>query len=267
MGSAQDDERLERGSPDRFGYSWQHFAELSPEQELQFRRWTCLLNPDTDWTQKTFLDVGCGMGRNSHWAMTYGAAGGLAIDVDSRSLSAARHNLADYPSVEIQFASIYDMDVESVYDIAFSIGVIHHLEAPDHALRNMVVATRPGGKVLIWVYGYENMELYVDVLNPLRKAVFSRLPISFVRALAYVPAALLFGLLKLNVFKIEYFKLLSNFPFPHIHHIVFDQMLPQIANYWRRDEVIALMTEAGLDDVDVAWVNQMSWTAIGTKPG
>jgi len=43
-------------------------------------------------------------------------------------------------------------------------------------------------------------------------------------------------------------------------------MLPRVSNYWRRDEVIALMTQAGLADVEVAWVNQMSWTAIGTKP-
>ena len=43
-------------------------------------------------------------------------------------------------------------------------------------------------------------------------------------------------------------------------------MLPRIANYWRRDEVEALMQQAGLQDIQLQWVNEVSWTAIGTKP-
>jgi hypothetical protein len=27
-----------------------------------------------------------------------------------------------------------------------------------------------------------------------------------------------------------------------------------------------MMTEAGLDDVNLTWVNQMSWAAVGTRP-
>ena len=43
-------------------------------------------------------------------------------------------------------------------------------------------------------------------------------------------------------------------------------MLPHIAFYWRRAEVEALMREAGLRDVKLAWVNEMSWSATGIKP-
>jgi hypothetical protein len=48
--------------------------------------------------------------------------------------------------------------------------------------------------------------------------------------------------------------------------IVFDQMLPRIANYWKREEVEGLLRDAGLIDVQTASVNGMSWTAIGTRP-
>jgi hypothetical protein len=48
--------------------------------------------------------------------------------------------------------------------------------------------------------------------------------------------------------------------------MVFDQMLPRIALYWRRDEVETLMNNAGLRDVELQWVNEMSWAAIGTRP-
>ena len=80
---------IDTGSPERFGYEWNEYAEMRPEYEEQFRRWTVHLAPD-DWRGKTFLDVGCGMGRNSYWPMRYGAAGGKAIDVDQRSLGSAR---------------------------------------------------------------------------------------------------------------------------------------------------------------------------------
>lgn len=254
------------GSADRFGYSWQNFDSLSKEQEEQFRRWTVHIDPAEGWRGKRFLDVGCGMGRNSFWAMTYGAIGGTAIDIDERSLESARRNLGDHPTVEVRYESIYEFRERSVYDIAFSIGVIHHLEDPDLAVARMRAAVKPGGQVLIWVYGYENMELYVRLLAPARKLLFSRLPIGFVRLLAHIPTAALWSLLRSRILRLEYFRLLERLPYRHIHHIVFDQMLPRIANYWRGDEVETLMQRAGLEDVRCCWVNEMSWSAIGTKP-
>src|SRR5262245_28689309 len=92
-GASSVDAAVAAGSPDRFGYEWHNYPALRPEFEEQFRRWTPHLQPQ-DWRGITFLDVGCGMGRNSYWPMTYGAAGGLAIDVDDKSLAAARRTLA-----------------------------------------------------------------------------------------------------------------------------------------------------------------------------
>jgi hypothetical protein len=51
-----------------------------------------------------------------------------------------------------------------------------------------------------------------------------------------------------------------------LRSIVFDQMLPRIAHYWPRDEVIELMTEAGLEDIRITSVNEVSWSVIGTRP-
>jgi SAM-dependent methyltransferase len=254
------------GSPNRFGFSWDRFNDLSAEQERQFQCWTAPLNPETDWRGKRFLDVGCGAGRNSYWPMTYGAAGGMAIDMDDRSLAAAQRNLRAFPSVKVDKQSAYDLNMYNEFDLTFSIGVIHHLAAPEKALRNMMVATKPGGKVLVWVYGYENMEFYVNVLDPLRKVLFSKMPLGFLRTCAHIPSAALWLLLRLGFTPIEYFRLLKTFPYVHLHHIIFDQMLPQIANYWTGDEVRCLMQDAGLEDIQLTWVNQMSWSAIGTKP-
>lgn len=254
------------GSPERFGWEWGTYSDLLPIHEEQFRRWTPHLPPDA-WAGKTFLDVGCGMGRNSHWPMTYGAAGGVAVDLDERSLSAARRTLAAHPTMEVARASAYDLPYRDRFDVVFSIGVVHHLQDPALALARMAAAARPGGQVMVWVYGAENNHWLTAGLNPLRRALFSRLPTGLVHHLSLYPTGLLWLLLRLGVQPISYFRLIAKFGFPHLRSIVFDQMLPRIAHYWTGPEVQALLRGAGLQDIRLAWVNEMSWSAIGTRPG
>ena len=104
------------------------------------------------------------------------------------------------------------------------------------------------------------------VLDPLRKGLFSRLPVRLTHHLSLYPATLLWLILRAGVRPTEYFRLLSRLDFGHLRSIVFDQMLPRIAHYWSREEVLTLMQGAGLEDIRLAWVNQMSWSAIGTRP-
>jgi len=252
------------GSPERFGYEWGKYDSIDPRYEEQFRRWLPFFKP-ADWTGKTFIDVGCGMGRNSLWPLQDGAAKAYVLDLDDRSLAAARRNLAEFPNVELVKASAYDMPWVDEADIVFSIGVIHHLEFPQEALARMVRAAKPGGQVAIWVYGRENNGWLLWALEPARKLFFSRMPISGVHLLSNMPAALLWMLLRLGLQRLEYFRLLRTFSFPHLRSIVFDQMLPRIANYWTRAEVEALMKQAGLADIETVWVNEISWAARGAK--
>lgn len=253
---------LEAGSPERFGYSWNVYDQLLPEHREQFLRWTQALPPEY-WRDKSVLDVGCGMGRNSYWAVSLGAASVTSIDVDTRSLNAAKRNLEQIPNVQVNEMSAYDIPQSKTFDITFSIGVIHHLGEPETALQRMRGATKDGGKVLIWVYGLENNEWIVKFFNPLRKALFSRLPINIVYHLSLYPSILLWLFLRLGLGRIEYLKLLRKFSFQHLRAIVFDQMLPKIAHYWSRQEVEELMMRAGLRDIKIVWVNEMSWSAVG----
>jgi SAM-dependent methyltransferase len=257
---------VDAGSPERFGYEWHKYSQLLPEHEEQFRRWTMPLKPE-DWRGVTFLDVGCGMGRNSYWPMTYRAAGGLAIDVDRRSLAVARRTLSGFPAVRVERRSAYEIGCRDEFDIVFSIGVIHHLQYPERALAGMTTAAKPGGRILIWVYGLENNRWIVCLLDPVRKALFSRLPIAFVHHLSLYLAAPLWVLLRLGFGRLAYFRLLRGFNFPHLRSIVFDQMLPKIAHYWPRATVERMLLDQGLQEVRLTWVNEVSWCAIGTKPG
>ena len=130
----------------------------------------------------------------------------------------------------------------------------------------MTRAVKPGGRVLIWVYGQEGNRWLVAFLDPLRHALFSRLPVAVVHHLSLYPAAALWLALRTGLRPNEYCKLLSRFGFAHLRSIVFDQMLPRIAHYWPRERVAELMTQAGLEDVQIRAVNRMSWSAIGKRP-
>ena len=257
---------IDRGSPERFGYSWNQYGAILPEHEEQFRRWTAPLDAAA-WQGKRVLDGGCGIGRNTFWPMHYGAAGALAVDVDERTLAHARQNLISFPTAEVRFQSLYDLNERNAFDIAFSIGVIHHLEFPEKAVARLVDATKPGGQVLVWLYGRENNGWIVYLLDPVRIGILSKLPLGFVHWLSLPTTALLWIVLRLGFGSTSYFKLLRTFSFEHLRAIVFDHLIPKIARYYRRNEAVALLESAGLTQVSAVWVNEMSWTVRGIKPG
>jgi SAM-dependent methyltransferase len=256
--------QLAKGSPERFGYSWDRYADLRPEHEEQFLRWTAL--DRSFWTGLSFVDAGCGIGRNSYWPMTYGALGGLAVDVDDRTLNRARPNLAPFTNLEVRKQSIYEIAEADRFDIAFSIGVVHHLSDPDAAVARLTRAVKPGGQVLLWLYGREQNGWIVHLFNPLRRALFSRMPLRLVHALSWPLTALLWCVLRLGLPHGAYYRLIRQFSFEHLRAIVFDHMIPRIALYYTRAEAEALLGRAGLTDIRSTWVNENSWSVIGRKP-
>ncbi len=237
-------------SQNRFGYEWDKYSWVDENYEGQFRNWTSPMTPD-DWKGKRILDVGCGMGRNSLWPMKWGAASGIAFDYDERSVARAKETLKDFPASQVLFKSVYEIDWKYEFDIAFSIGVIHHLKDPKLAVKNMVNALKPGGKLLLWVYGYEGNEWIVKYVDPVRLHITSKLPPSVVHFLSYFCSIPLFLFVKMFRGPSEYLKQLSTFDFWHIHSIVFDQLIPDVANYWKKEEVAALTQGLPLSDISV----------------
>lgn len=252
-------------SQHRFGYEWNKYSAMTTDYERQFRNWTHPLMPD-DWRGKRVLDAGCGMGRNSYWPMRWGAESVVAFDFDERSVARAKETLKEFPTAQVFFKSIFEIDWCSEFDIAFSIGVIHHLEDPKLAVRNMTEALKRDGKLVVWVYSYEGNEWIVKFVDPVRKGITSRLPVSLVHVLSYFCSVPLY--IFLNIFRgpSAYLKQISAFDFWHVHSIVFDQLIPDIAHYWKRDEVRELVEGLPLKDVAVEKTPEgTGWILTGTK--
>lgn len=253
------------GTPERFGYAWNIASKITDINEIQFLNWTKTIKNKGFWKNKSILDAGCGIGRNTFWPIKYGAKSAVAFDMDNRTLKAAEYNLKKFKNVQIKKFSIYDIPYENKFDLSFSIGVIHHLEFPKKAINQLIKATKPEGKILVWLYGHENMELYINFLNPIRKFLFSRAPLPLVRLLSYIPTVFLYLYVNLEITKLEYFKLLKKLTFIQIQQIIFDQMLPKTAKYYKKEEAIRLLKHKNLKNIKIEWVNQCSWCVSATK--
>jgi SAM-dependent methyltransferase len=246
-------------STERFGYEWERYAAMDPNYEGQFRGWMHPLTPD-DLIGKNVLDAGCGMGRNSYWMSRWGAAAVTAFDADIRSVRSTQHTLRDIPNSHISLHDIYAIPWKEEFDIVVSIGVIHHLIDPHAALAKLTHALKPGGLLHVWVYSKEGNEWILRFVDPIRRYGTSRLPIACTHALAYACSIPLWCFIKIVRGPNRYLSQLSRFSFRHIHSIVFDQLIPRVANYWSRDEVQSLVQDLPLERIKVLRPpNEMGW--------
>lgn len=251
------------GTEKAFGYEWDHYREVVPLHRRQFEQW---IQPVAvaDFKGKSFLDAGCGTGRNSLWPLEAGAASGYAFDYDRRTVEVARENLKGYPNCRVGFESIYDIAMQDEFDIVFCIGVLHHLESPRAAVENLVRALKPGGKLVLWLYALEGNETYLLWADPLRKHVTCRLPPLVTRAIAIGLTAALKFYLRLP-HRNAYLQELRRRSFRHTEAMVFDQLLPHIAHYFSRDEALALVRGLPLEDVLLTHTHGVSWSLVARK--
>ena len=258
------DTRTLHGSPDRFGYQWDRYAEILPESRGQLERW---LAPHTlaDLSGKTVLDVGCGNGRNPHWMARAGARRIVAVDVDERSLAAARANLAPFPHAEVMQCSAYDLDPEEVgtFDFVTCIGVLHHLAEPERALKRIWACVAPGGTLVVWVYAREGNRLFLPAIQALRWTG-SRLPLAVMHTVASVMSLAVWPAARLLPFRTQYYRNLARLSFRNLRLIIFDQMIPRISHYWTRDEVLVLARPLG-GTVELTHVQGNSWNLTVRK--
>ncbi len=249
-------------SEERFGYEWKKYARLTPAYEGQFRNWSDM-GPE-DFAGKDVLDAGCGMGRNSYWPLRWGAKHLVAFDNDEQSLVSARHTLAEFPQATVERCDISHTPWHEEFDIVMCIGVLHHLRNPRLALENFTRALRHGGTLVVWVYSYEGNELKVPLLNTLR-LITSRLPLFLVHTITYALSLPWYTFIKLGILRDAYSRQLAGFEYWHVHSIAFDQLIPAVAHYWRKEEVFALSQGLGLTVTITAPKNGMGWILTGLK--
>jgi SAM-dependent methyltransferase len=122
----------------------------------------------------------------------FGAREVIGVDL-SEAVDVAFANTRDLEHAHVVQGDIFHMPVVRDFDLAFSIGVLHHTPDPASAFAVLADLVKPGGTVACWVYGRENNGWIVNAVDPVRIGLTSRLPSSAVRALSFGLTSALFA--------------------------------------------------------------------------
>jgi SAM-dependent methyltransferase len=262
-----------------FGYEWTHYAKVTAEDRDEFLDWIRPLN-EACFAGRVVLDAGCGKGRHLYQAARWGAKDAIGIDL-SEAVEAAYQNVRHLPNAHVIQADIYNLPFLSPFDLAYSIGVLHHLPEPKLGFLELVQHVKPGGRISLWVYGKEGNRWIEKFVDPLRRHVTSRLPKFITRAVSLLIALPLYAALKL-VYRparriaalqrklpyADYLCAISGYSFAENFWNVFDHLVAPTAFYLSRKEVEDWFAAAKLEQAEITQRNNNSWrgTAVRSQP-
>ncbi len=269
---------------DGFGYQWTKAnSVLSHAQFSSAGVFLDFIKPVRRdyFAGKTVLDGGCGFGRFTLLSAEFGAR--LVVGVDlSRAVDAAFENTRHLPNVVIIQADLFSLPLEDDFDYIFSVGVLHHTSDPGAAFRGLAMKVRPGGGLSAWVYAREGNGWILHLVNPIRRFT-SRWPRPALLAAAHVAAIPLWVLVKTVyravarfellaglrrfLFYYEYMVFLSQFGYREQAYIVFDHMVPELADYIDRQAFAEWFRAGGMSDVTISLRSGNSWRGFGVKQG
>ena len=96
------------------------------------------------------MDAGCGTGRWAHELSRRGADV-VAMDLGTSIEVAARNTAAE--GVRCVQADVVDVPFQpATFDLVLSLGVLHHVQQTESALRAIVATLRPNGLILLYLY-------------------------------------------------------------------------------------------------------------------
>jgi len=264
----------QKATADAFGYEWTHYSKLTDADRREFLGWISPLTP-ADFKDRVMLDAGCGKGRHIFLAAQFGARTVVGIDL-SNAVEAAHQNTRELPNVHVIQADISKLPFLNSFDLAYSIGVLHHLPVPKDGFLALSKHVRPGGRISAWVYGKEGNLWIEKLVDPVRKNVTSKLPRFATRCLSFFPAVTLYAALKLLYRPAktrvwlksllpysDYLCSISGYSFAENFWNVFDQLVAPTAFYHSREEIVDWFQAANTQEVEISQHNSNSWRGTG----
>lgn len=264
---------------ERFDREWERFSAMAADERARlFSNYFDLVPDETLRGASVVLDAGCGSGR---WAAEFAARGPLVLALDlGESVEVTRRNTASDRVAVIQ-ADVREVPIApGSVDLAYSLGVLHHIQETEAALGRISAAVRPGGIVVIYVYyaldgrgpGFQAAFRTVDAV----RRVISGLPASLlppvtgaIAALVYWPLARTAALLErvglgriARRLPLGFYSTLS---FRTMRNDSLDRFGTRLEKRFTRRQVIDLLEGAGLKDVVVS-AGPPYWRASGRQP-
>lgn len=265
----------QKKTAESFAYEWNNIYKESDYEKQNFLHF---IGPDIKEENiggKITLDIGCGSGRFTKHAVSCGAS--LAIGTDlGESVEFAYKLTRDLENICIVQADIYNMPFENQFDLAYSIGVLHHLPKPQEGFSKLPKVLKRGGTMAIWVYNRRNNRRALYFYEPARN-ILKKFPKLFLYKFSYLPAIIahslnyfthLFNFLGLKkLAKIIPFSYYANFPFNMKINDSFDIIATPKSNYYYVEEIEKWFKEAGLKEIKSYEHPEAGITCVGKYEG
>ncbi|MDD2766383.1 MAG: methyltransferase domain-containing protein [Candidatus Moranbacteria bacterium] len=262
----------QKKTAESFAYEWKYIYKENNYEKSNFFHFLSPFLKEENLRGKKTLDIGCGSGRFTKWAGLSETEISFGTDL-GETVGVAYEMTKDIPNICIVQADIYHMPFTDTFDIAYSIGVLHHLPKPQDGFSRLPKTLRAGGKMLIWVYNRRNNARALYFYEPLRDFL-KKLPKPILFKLCYIPGFIvhlinLFGkLLKMIGFKSLATKLpfayYENFPFNMKLNDAFDVLATPKSNYYYVEEIEKWFSDSKLEDVQSFEHPEAGITCVGT---
>jgi SAM-dependent methyltransferase len=174
-----------------FGYQWNWFRTVQVDSINQTSESEHALVGVTGWSDREFrgsrlLDAGVGAGRFADRASAKGAEV-FGVDL-TIAVDAAYRNIGTRPNVHLFQADIFALPFrDDTFDLAYSIGVLHHTPDPRQAFARVAATVKPCGKFAVYMYArYGPSHKASDAI----RRVTTRLPLKAMWALSAVAVPL-----------------------------------------------------------------------------
>ena len=168
-----------------FGRQWNWFRTVQIDSLNQSMVSEKALRDATGWRDEEYegrrlLDAGVGAGRFAERAAAKGAEV-FGVDLTS-AVDAAYRNIGAWPNVHLFQADIFALPFrDATFDLAYSIGVLHHTPDTRAAFARVAATIKPCGKFAVYLYArYGISHKASDAI----RQVTTRLPLSVMWALS-----------------------------------------------------------------------------------
>ena len=259
---------VEEKTSDSFGCAWKHYGrQLSNNLNTEF---LSLVRPwkESDFKDKVVLDVGCGAGRLSRLAVSYGAKYVVSVDL-SGAVDEALELSRDCSNINFLQASLFNLPLKIKFDLMFSLGVLHHTPSPFLGFKSVLTSLKVGGKIGVWVYGKEGNKVMGPLMNLFRiitTRLNSRIRKRLSKIIVMMEEVSYNSVFKAIGFYGEYLRYFNEqLSRADREYVVFDFISTPIIKYISKKELDIWVNEVGLLDVMVLQRNGNSWMLTGRK--
>ncbi len=237
-----------------FGFQWNTFRKIQIDSLSGTTVSADTLAETTGWTSDDYrgqlvLDAGVGAGR---FAEIVAREGGEVFGVDlTDAVDAAYENIGHHERVHLVQADIFAMPFrEGTFDMAYSIGVLHHTPDPHAAFDCVASKVRPGGQLAVYLYAdYGPANRFSDAI----RTVTTRLPLRLMLGVASLAVPLYY------LYRVPVLGKVLNVVCPIAMYAdwrwrwldTFDWYTPKYQFKYRYPEIFRWFREAGFQDVVV----------------